>query len=679
MELGEDGTEGATDDPALFEAATRLDRLEEAWQRVRLNQGAAGGDGETVGAFAAGAPHRLIALHRALRDGSYTPGPIRRVDIAKPDGGVRPLAIPSVVDRIAQSAVALTLGPVFDAGFSDDSFGYRPGRSVDQAVARVRHWRDQGYRWVVDGDIERCFERVPHDPLIARIGAAIGDGPLGRLIALWLETAAPTGRGLPQGSPLSPLLANLYLDTVDDAIARRGVRLVRFADDFVLLTRDRERAEAALGRIAEELARHGLGLHPDKTRIVSFDRGFRFLGRLFVRSLDLPSPNREAPQADGDEGAALLRRLAGEDAAAAAVAGRLAEEQDRDADAGFDRVLRVLYLREPGRRLAIRNQAFTVEEQAADGWREIAALPAQRIDRIELGPAAEATMPALRHALAAGVPVAFVNGHGETAGALAPSALAHGRRHLDQARHALDPAARADLARRLVVGRIRNQRALLRRLNRTRKDAEVARAVIGLNRILAGLDGAADVPALMGHEGAAAALYWPAWGRLLAEGWPFALRRRRPPPDPVNAALSFLAGLLERDLAAIVARHGLHPGIGALHSARDGGDAAVYDLMEEFRAPLVEGLAAYLINNRILKPGGFETSPAASGAEARCRMLPDTAAALIRGWESWLDRPIRSPRHGRRILWRRLIEEQTVAYAAHVSDGEPYRPYVMDY
>ncbi len=583
MAAGGAGTDPeARDNRALFEAATRLDRLEEAWQRVRLNQGAAGGDGQTIAAFEGSAALRLIALQRALRDGSYDPGPIRRVDIPKPGGGTRPLAIPCVVDRIAQSAVALTLGPVLDPEFSEASFGYRPGRSVDQAVARVRQWRDQGYQWVVDGDIERYFEKVPHDPLITRITDRIGDGPLTQLVALWLETAAPTGCGLPQGSPLSPLLANLYLDSVDDAIAGRGIRLVRFADDFVLLTRDRERAEAALARIGELLARHGLGLNPDKTRIVSFEQGFRFLGRLFLRSLVLPSPNRE--QEDEDDAEAMLRRLAGQDAAAGRAAVRAQDQDAADRDAGFDRVLRVLYLMEPGRRLSIRNQAFTVEEKTdgpgtGGGWREIAALPPQRLDRIELGPAAETTLVALRHALAMDIPLAFVNGHGETAGVLATSTLGHGRRHLDQARHTLDPVARTELARRLVDGRVRNQRALLRRLirkgqdGRERKDHEVVRVLLGLNRILGALPLAADVPALLGHEGAAAASYWPAWGRLLAEGWTFDVRRRRPPPDPVNAVLSFLASLLTRDMAALVMRHGLHPAFGALHSAQDGHEA----------------------------------------------------------------------------------------------------------
>lgn len=668
------------DNRALFQAATRLQRLEEGWQRVRLNAGAAGGDGVTIERFGEAPAVRLITLQRALQDGSYAPGPLRRLEIAKPDGGVRPLAIPCVVDRVAQTAVALTLTPVLDPTFSEDSFGYRPGRSVQQAVHRVAACRDAGFRWVVDADIAQYFERVPHAPLLDRLTAALGDGPLTELIALWLETGAPTGVGLPQGAPLSPLLANLYLDALDDALAGRGVRLVRFADDFVLLCRDRDRAEQVLERTTRLLAEHGLALNPDKTRVVSFEHGFRFLGHLFLRALVLASPNRLQDAADAADIDATLRRLAGEDAAAALRRQETEASASALDTAGFDRVLRVLYLTEPVRRLNLRNQAFTVEERTdrqgvPTGWRELAALPPQRVDRVELYPGAEASLPALRHAVALAVPVAFVNGHGETLGLLASPADGNARRQLDQAQCGLDPVRRCDLARRLVDGRIRNQRALLRRLNRTRQDKTVVEAVLAMNRTLKQLPLAADVEALLGHEGAAAARLWGAFPRLLRQSWGFDGRLRRPPPDPINAVLSLLSGLLERDIGVLVRRHGLHPGFGALHSARDGHDACVYDLMEEFRAPLVEGLTVYLANNRMVEPADFSRPEA-----GRCRIGRDALQAIIRGYEAWLDRPVQSPRTKRRILWRRLMEEQVVAYATHMApEGAAYRPYVMDY
>ncbi|CBS89272.1 CRISPR-associated endonuclease Cas1 [Azospirillum lipoferum] len=666
------------DNADLFEEVTRLDTLERAWGRVLRNAGAAGGDGLTVGRFAEAAPSRLLALHRTLRMGDYRPGPLRRLSIPKPDGALRPLAIPPVTDRVAQTAAALVLTPLLDGEFEDASFGYRPGRSVPQAVARVARWRDQGYDWVVDADIERYFERVPHDRLLIRLERSIGAGPLTELIAVWLESGAENGVGLPQGSPLSPLLSNLYLDDLDEALDGRGLRLVRFADDFVLLCRSRERAERALDHAAAVLEEHGLRLNRDKTRIVPFDQGFRFLGHLFVRSLVLPSPRPD----DGEEteGDALLRALAIRDAAAEAEEAA-AEERDRQSRAaGLDPALRTLHVQTPRRRLALRNEAFTVvERDDLGGERELIAIHHHHLDRIDLGPEADADAEALRWALATDTELAFVDGHGATHGRLTRPEARRAALHLDQARHALDEGLRLDLARRIVDGRLRNQRALLRRLNRSRKLGVVEDAVLAINALLRRLDTAADVAALLGFEGQGAARYWPALAAQIEGEWEFEGRRRRPPPDPVNAVLSYLSGLLERDVAALIARHGLHPGFGVLHSPQDRHDAGIYDLMEEFRAPLMEGLAVTLFNRRTLRPDHFSRRETGEGEIKGCRIDPDAVGAIIRAYEQWVRRPVASPRDGKRTTWRGLIGFQAQALAAHVQGREPYRAYVMDY
>lgn len=666
------------DNAELFERVTRLDTLETAWGRVLRNAGAAGGDGVTVGVFAQGVPSRLLSLHRELRSGAYRPGPLRRLSVPKPDGSFRPLAIPPVVDRVAQTAAALVLTPLLDGEMEEASFGYRPGRSVQQAVARVALWRDRGHGWVVDADIERYFERVPHDRLLDRLERSIGPGPLTGLVAVWLEAGAEDGVGLAQGSPLSPLLSNLYLDDLDEALEGRGVRLVRFADDFVLLCRSRESAERTLDHAAAALETAGLRLNREKTRIVPFDQGFRFLGHLFVRSLVLPSPAAD-PETEPDR---LLRAVAARDAEAEAEAAA-AEERDRQARAaGLDPALRTLHVLTPGRRLALRNEAFTVvEPDGAGGEREMIAIHHRHLDRIDLGPDADAEAEALRWALATDTAVAFVDGHGHTHGVLARPPARRAALHLDQARHALDEGLRLDLARRIVDGRLRNQRALLRRLNRTRKREIADDAVHAINALLRRLDTAADVAELLGLEGQAAARYWPAWAAQVegaaegggAEGWGFPGRRRRPPPDPLNAVLSYLSGLLARDAAALLERHGLHPGLGVLHTPQDRHDSAVYDLMEEFRAPLVEGLTVALVNRRTLRPdhfGGRETGV--------CRIDPDAVGAIIRAYEHWVARPVADPRGGR-TTWRGLIAGQALALAAHVQERTPYRPHVMDY
>jgi len=255
------------DDAAVFADALAMRNLETAWSRVFCNGGAAGGDGVTLARFLPNAPARLAQLRQALATGEYSPGPLRRVDVPKKAGGTRTLAIPSVIDRVAQTAIALVLTPMIDTEFEEASFAYRVGRSVRNAIERIKSLHAAGHLFLVDADIERFFDSVPHERLMARLAETMTEGPTTRLIGLWLEHASATGRGLAQGSPISPLLANLYLDRLDEEFAGRGARIVRFADDFVILTEDRAGAEAALGNAERLLAEHGLVLNRDKSRI----------------------------------------------------------------------------------------------------------------------------------------------------------------------------------------------------------------------------------------------------------------------------------------------------------------------------------------------------------------------------------------------------------------------------
>ena len=528
----------------------------------------------------------------------------------------------------------------------------------------------------------RYFDRVPHATLMAKLSALLtgrpGEDLLLDLIGLWLEAAGldldTPGDGIPQGSPLSPMLSNLYLDAVDDELVahRRSLRFVRYGDDFVILTRQAANAETALERIRTLLRDHGLTLNPEKTRIVDFDRGFRFLGHLFVRSVVMKTVKEE--DAAEDSGTRLLRWIAGQDEASHRADAREAEERDAGLDAG----LRILYLREPGRVLSVRNTAFTVEERGVPSSRELLAVPAERIDRIEIGPACDIEPEAIRLALLTDTVIHHVNGDGETIGITASPTSDHAGLHIAQARTVLDMDRRVDLARRLVEARLRNQRAVLHRLNRRRKERALLAPLQQIAVMIRKLPLAADVPELLGYEGAAAALYWPALARLVLPPWATAAhpfrRIRAPCPDPFNVVLNYLAWLLTRDTEALARRHGLHPGFGALHSPRDGGDACVYDLVEIFRAPLVEGLAVYLFNNRHLSEAMFQHTDAAG-----VRLAREGHAAIIGGYQSRMADAIQSPRTKRRLTWRRLIEEEIVAYGRHCRGGEPFAPYRLDY
>ncbi len=265
--------------------------LELAWQKVRSNGGASGVDGVSVERFAARADEYLAELSRELRTGSYRPQAVRRVEIPKGDGRTRPLGIPAVKDRIAQTAVKLVIEPIFEVAFLEGSYGFRPGRGCHDALREVDRALKEGLTHVVDADLASYFDSIPHDRLKARVEERVSDGRVLALLDGWmaaqvmagLERWTPTS-GTPQGAVISPLLANIYLHPLDQMMAAHGYRMVRYADDFVVLCASREAAEAALALIGAWVAENGLHLHPDKTRLADFEQpgqGFDFLGYRF--------------------------------------------------------------------------------------------------------------------------------------------------------------------------------------------------------------------------------------------------------------------------------------------------------------------------------------------------------------------------------------------------------------
>ncbi|WP_019960649.1 CRISPR-associated endonuclease Cas1 [Woodsholea maritima] len=650
-----------------LEACLTVKSLMTAWKKVYANQGGPGGDGQTLAQFQRTV---LLHLHRLgddVRAGLYMPGPHRVVSIPKRAGGWRSLSIPCVRDRVLQTAVAQRLQPILEPEFEPESYGYRPGRSVAQAIARVATLRRQGFRWTVDADIERFFDCVPHGPLLERLRPFLGDPGLVGLVEMWLAGAGPHGRGLPQGSPISPLLANLYLDDVDEGLKSTHTRLVRFADDFVILTRNEDEALQALERARGLLDKLGLSLNLEKTRIVPFEGGLDFLGRKFVRALvvdDVYEDEGEALAA-GEPARTHARAMPGEDALDLA-------SLEAGADTSRAPRLRVLYLLEKGHVLGTHNSSFTVRNAQGD---PVSTLPTTRVDRIEVGSQARIADEAIRLALDEDVEMRWINGRGQTEGYLSRPERGHGALHLAQLRLYDNAEARLAAARILVEGRLRNQRALLRRLNRRRKRPFIAERAKQIGGVLKYLPEAQTIEALMGREGQAGALYWPALGACLEHGWTFTQRVRRPPPDPVNLVLSYLASLLCRDIASLAARQGLHVGIGALHAVQDEPrDTLAFDLAEEFRAPLVEGLCIWMLNTRTLGHQMFHTRE-----DGQVYAHGEGIKTILRSWENWLDRPVRSPRSGQDVLWRGLIEEQILCWRDHVSGKSVYQPYRMEY
>jgi RNA-directed DNA polymerase len=272
--------------------------LRKAFEGVKANGGAAGVDHITVEEFERHLEANLEKLSQTLKDGSYRPQAIRRVWIPKPGSKEkRPLGIPTVRDRVVQAALRAVLEPIFERDFAAQSYGFRPSRSCKDALRRVDALLKAGYNWVVDADLKSYFDTIPHSALIGRVLEKVTDGRVIRLLEAFLtqkvmETAEgwTPEEGTPQGAVISPLLSNLYLDPLDQQMARQGREMVRYADDFIILCRSEAEARGALEQVRQWTASAGLKLHPVKTRIVDATQqgGFDFLGYHFERGYRWP-------------------------------------------------------------------------------------------------------------------------------------------------------------------------------------------------------------------------------------------------------------------------------------------------------------------------------------------------------------------------------------------------------
>ncbi len=286
---------------SLYDKVYGFSNLEVAWKRVKANQGGGGVDRMSIAEFDKDAKTRLEKLSEALRTNVYKPLPVRRTYIPKLGSTEkRPLGIPTIIDRIVQTAVRNVIEPIFEKEFDRCSFGFRPNRGCQDALGEIERLLAAGYVHVVDVDVRKYFDTIPHQELMNEVAKRIADGRVLDLIEAYLHQGILEGmklwmpeKGTPQGAVISPLLANVYLHPVDTAMRQAGFMLVRYADDMVVLCRTKEQAEAALIKLGELIEERGLELHPVKTRIAHLMErpGFQFLGYVFYDKYRDPRPS----------------------------------------------------------------------------------------------------------------------------------------------------------------------------------------------------------------------------------------------------------------------------------------------------------------------------------------------------------------------------------------------------
>lgn len=523
--------------------------LSRAWEAVLSNDAEDGVMSAGVTRFGEEPESRIQELATELADGSYLPRDVAEVRMDQ-GGKKRILRIPAVRDRIVERAILTCLTPIIDPLLGPGAYAYRPGIGVADAVQALVALREEGFGWVVRTDIKDCFPSLPVALIRRRLEALVEDEAVLRVCNLLLDRASigPKGRrtfsGLPQGSALSPILANLVLMDIDARLMEEGFPVVRYSDDMAIAASNPSEAQEALRIANQAVGVLGMELGSDKTLIMSFEEGFAFLGEDFGPRYPPELTDARAP------------------------------EPDR----------KVLYVARQGSRVRVKTGRLIVENDET----ELLSVPTSHVGRVVLFGSVGLSAGARTWALANDVDVILASRRGNYLGALVgdhwPARCSRVKAQL-----ALDGTEQqVRTARAIVDAKIGHQIVVLQRFGRRTHREEVRTAVGQMRQYRMMLPDANGQAELMGLEGAAAKTYWPCYGSLFPEELKFEERSRQPPRDVANSALGFLYTVLQGECVTALHAVGLDPGIGVLHSTNDRNPSLAFDLMEEFRPLIVD-------------------------------------------------------------------------------------------
>ena len=704
----------------LYNQMALPETLFQAWNKVVSNDGMAGYDKQSITDYSWRIEEHLADLGRQLLTGTYEPQPLLKLVMLKPTGKLRTLLIPTVMDRVAETAAAMVLTPLVESELGANTFAYRPGLSRMTAAREIERLRNLGYNWVVDADISSFFDTVDHPLLFQRFRELCDDEELLKLIARWLTAEIVDGQnprvknntGLPQGCPISPMLANLYLDKFDERMEQEGFKLVRFADDFLILCKSKPKAEAALQLSESALAELKLQLNNEKTRITTFSEGFKYLGYLFIRSLVLPTKMhpeewydklgklklRKAPKnllhpaesdedeyelQTGDSGAITVTKETLQKTEFGEKLLQSLEKQQIDVDQFLEKtakedakrqkekhealnklyspLLNTLYLQEQGSILRKDGERFSVEKEG----KQLNDIIVRRVDQILVLGNITLTTPAMQYCMKSNIPVTFTSQHGSYFGRLEATTADNSAVERFQYLRSLDEPFAFNIASSIVEAKIRNSRTMIqkRKAMAWESNGELKEKFDTTLSLMTSLaehtKSCENMDALRGLEGKAAALYFELFGLLFKKELPFytsAFRRvRRPPTDPVNSLLSFGYTLLHNNIFSLVRMKGMNPYIGFLHAEDKGNPALINDLVEEFRT-IIDSMTLYTLNKGVLRNKDFYYRKDKAGCflcdEARKKFLELFEQRM---WAESLDQ-----QSGKSLNIRRHIESQVV-------------------
>jgi len=604
----------------------------------------------------------LRCAGRLLR-GEYQPPSLHGFVHEDADGGLRPLAAPPLTDRILQRAVQQVLAPALDAMMADVSYGYRTGRSRFQVRDLIQRFYREGYCWVFESDIHSFFDTISWKKLRVRLGSLLMDQSLTDAIMAWMQASVnyrgvriDRQAGLPQGSPLSPVLANLMLDDFDRDLGDAGCQLIRFADDFVIVAKSKKAAEYGGALAVKALLDVELTLNREKTRTVPFSQGFRFLGFLFVdgmaveckpqKSMDAGKPPPQSWLARAaslnDKGSSKDEQLRGSDPV------ELVPYEDRGQVLIFCGESAMLFTR--GGRACIEREDKCLLET-----------PWNHLDAIVLFGRHHITTPAMFDALAHDVPIHLATGSGHYRGMVFnPSCAAAGELWIQQQQLFSDHSVALAAAKSVVDARIRHMRENLRR-----REVEAHAAISAMNGALHELERVDSRQQLNGVEGHATRCYFQVLQSLVPEAYGFHGRVRRPPTDPFNALLSLGYTYLYAHVDTLLRAEGLLPEKGFYHQSRSGHAALASDLMEPFRH-VVERCALSMVQRGKLGCDDFSMQ-----GKQGCRMSATGRRIYLAALSTALLTPVKASGGGEPLPILDHIHQQILAVKLWVAGKMP--------
>jgi len=666
----------------MFQSWLSADSLLAAWRHVEENGGCAGADAVTITSFSRNLDDEIGELRHLVEGGRYRALPLLPIIVQKPDSsGTRTLLVPTVRDRVLQTAVGRQLGRFFEDEFLECSFAYRPKRSVNSAIARIRYLHRHGFRYVVEADIESFFDRIDHSLLRQRLGQAIADPVLLKLLEHWIagpvwngHAAHPLRHGIPQGAPISPLLANLFLSDFDLDLEQRGLILIRYADDFLLLSARQEQIAPSLEIAIEKLEALNLQLNSEKTKIGTFEEGFRFLGALFLgEGIWIPwekhGRNRRVLAVPRPMPPLLVRRwLEPPRSTMMARAFAAAElEYIYHVEATEEPEMAFLYLMEQGSVLRKIGNRLVVEKDGSI----LLDTPYHKLESVLLFGNVQVTTQAMSELLDSGIRLSLLTRHGEFRGSLDPSRGKNVPLRIAQFELHRDTERSLGFAKALVGAKIANSAWVLAHFG----DRELIRAqacasaVSQLQEWRENARTASTLAILNGIEGSAAHLYYDVLMRRNKSEFAWPGRIKHPATDPLNSMLSFAYTLVTNELAGLADAAGLDSYLGCLHQLDYGRHSLALDLVEPFRAPLADRLVLTMANRRQFSPSDFEGVP--GGA---LYFRPEASKRFFAEYEHWmLHAALDGPQQGYRAALRKGVED----YMAAVRDGQLFGPFIM--